>query len=260
MQKKHLPKYSDDPGARGVFRREPFKLKHFDTEKNLINGKLRGMGMEVLLEAEIVGSRMYTGPMYFIYNAVLRTIGNVEMDESGATSAAASGGSTEEAKNKALRECVSRGDRYTTTLHVINSSIVKLSKIVPAEKVYRGVSGMLLPPRLQEADSYNVKGGIEFAFLSCTRERSVALEYATRKTRSILLEMTMGMLDRGADLSWLSQYPHEKEVLFGPLTGIEVTSTRVESDVLVVSIRPSANVKALTIEQVIATRKTELAP
>ena len=105
------------------------------------------MGMEVLLEAEIVGSRMYTGPMYFIYNAVLRTIGNVEMDESGATSAAASGGSTEEAKNKALRECVSRGDRYTTTLHVINSCIVKVSKTVVAEKVYRGVSGMLLPPR-----------------------------------------------------------------------------------------------------------------
>ena len=33
--------------------------------------------------------------------------------------------------------------------------------------------------------------------------------------------MQMGMVDRGADLSWLSQYPHEREVLLPPLTGIE---------------------------------------
>ena len=26
------------------------------------------------------------------------------------------------------------------------------------------------------------------------------------------------MIDRGADLSWLSQYPHEREVLLPPLT------------------------------------------
>ena len=34
--------------------------------------------------------------------------------------------------------------------------------------------------------------------------------------------MPTGMIDRGADLEWLSQYPHEKECLFAPLTGIEV--------------------------------------
>jgi hypothetical protein len=33
--------------------------------------------------------------------------------------------------------------------------------------------------------------------------------------------LQMGMVDRGADLSWLSQYPHEREVLLPPLTGIE---------------------------------------
>ena len=40
----------------------------------------------------------------------------------------------------------------------------------------------------------------------------------------------MGMVDRGADLSWLSQYPGEKEVLFAPLTGMEVIGEpRVEN-------------------------------
>ena len=99
----------------------------------------------------------------------------------------------------------------------------------------------------------------------------------------------MGMVDRGADLSPLSQYPHEREILvrrrglelhsarlldcplpspharrltplplgcpsaspwqFAPLTGIEVLRTRVEGTVLVVESRLSVNLRALTIEQ-----------
>eukprot|EP00966_Prymnesium_polylepis_P137438 3175713-Prymnesium_polylepis.1 len=48
--------------------------------------------------------------------------------------------------------------------------------------------------------------------MSTTVQRQVALDYASQaKSRaSILLEFNMGMVGRGADLSWLSQYPHEK--------------------------------------------------
>ena len=35
---------------------------------------------------------------------------------------------------------------YVTTLHAINSGIVKTSKLTHAGKVYRGVSGLALPP------------------------------------------------------------------------------------------------------------------
>ena len=55
-----------------------------------------------------------------------------------------------------------------------------------------------------------------------------------------------------------TQYPHEKEILFAPLTGLEVRSTRVESDVLVVEAAPSINLVSLTIEQVIGKRKKML--
>ena len=58
------------------------------------------------------------------------------------------------------------------------------------------------------------------------------------------------MVDRGADLSWLSQYPHEKETLFGPLTGLEVHRTRVEDSLLVVETHLSTNPYAATMEQV----------
>ena len=62
----------------------------------------------------------------------------------------------------------------------------------------------------------------------------------------------MGMLDRGAELRWLSQYPHEDEILFPPLTGCEVQGIRVEGAVRVVSIRLSVNLTTPTVEQVVA--------
>jgi hypothetical protein len=37
------------------------------------------------------------------------------------------------------------GNQYVTTIHVINSAIVKLGKVIKAQSVYRGVSGRVLP-------------------------------------------------------------------------------------------------------------------
>ncbi len=95
---------------------------------------------------------------------------------------------------------------YTTTLHVINSAIIKLGKLTPAATVYRGMSLKKLPKRFEQKDDMNVRGGVEFGFMSCSLEREEALRYAQKSTElSILLEMQMGMIDRGADLSWISQ-------------------------------------------------------
>ena len=107
------------------------------------------------------------------------------------------------------------GNVYTTMLHVINSACIKLGKLTSAAKVYRGISGRHLPKLMHEADKYNVRGGVEFGFMSCTLDRRVAMHYASgRKDQSaVLFEMQMGMIDRGAELSWISQYPHEREIL-----------------------------------------------
>ena len=43
--------------------------------------------------------------------------------------------------------------------------------------------------------------------------------------------------------------PHEREILFAPLTGIEVSSTKVVGATLVVNVSLSVNLTALTIEQ-----------
>ena len=147
---------------------------------------------------------------------------------------------------------------YVTTLHVINSAIVKLGRLTRASTVYRGVAGMSLPDEFWEPNKMNVRGGVEYAFMSTTKDYSVALEYSMTRDGSlpIVFEVEMGMVDRGADLRWLSQYPHEAEILFAPLTGVDVRSVRVvHSSVLLVTVRLSVNMLAMTIEQVIAKMK-----
>jgi hypothetical protein len=89
----------------------------------------------------------------------------------------------------------------------------------------------------------------EFGFLSTSTNRDTAVAYSKGAT-SILLNMDQGMVDRGADIGWLSQYPHESEILFGPLTGLGVESTCVDGDVLVVNVRLSVNLSSQTIDQV----------
>lgn len=49
------------------------------------------------------------------------------------------------------------------------------------------------------------------------------------------------MVDRGCELSWISQYPHERECLFAPLTGFELLRTRVHNGVMVAEVRLSVN-------------------
>ena len=129
------------------------------------------------------------------------------------------------------------GNLYATTLHVINSAIVKLSKLSYAHKVYRGIRDRGLPDAFWKANESGVKGGIETAFMSTTLDRKIAMQYAGDGKIGIIFEIQQGMIDRGADLSWISQYPHEREITFTPLTGLEVQSTRVEGRVLVVGVR-----------------------
>ena len=79
---------------------------------------------------------MYTGPCFVKYNTVLRGLQS----------------SISFFKNKFIELC--SGNKYTTTLHVINSSCVKLSKLTYAAKVYRGVSGGRLPKNFRLANEY----------------------------------------------------------------------------------------------------------
>ena len=47
--------------------------------------------------------------------------------------------------------------------------------------------------------------------MSTTSHREVAMAYAASGGKGVVFEIQQGMVNRGADISWLSQYPHEKE-------------------------------------------------
>ena len=114
---------------------------------------------------------------------------------------------------------------YTTTIHAINSVVVKMSRLSKIKPLYRGWTDATLPKSFFEADGMGVKGGVEYGFSSTTTDRAQAVHYAEGKA-STVLQLVMGMIDRGADISWLSQYPHERETLLPPLMGLQVRQPR----------------------------------
>ena len=57
-------------------------------------------------------------------------------------------------------EAKSSLNTYTTTLHSINSAVIKLGKLTKATKVYRGITGMALP--LSFWESNEVRGALAY--------------------------------------------------------------------------------------------------
>jgi hypothetical protein len=134
-------------------------------------------------------------------------------------------------------------------------------------------------------------------FTSCSLELDEARTFARVMDETndtpIILEIQQGMIDRGADLAWLSQvlqhrhpfdgfahhplthqlvglqrpppfcqrattlpslsqYPHEREILFPPLLALEILHDRKQESILFVTMRPSVNLSSMTIEAGIA--------
>ena len=192
-----------------------------------------------LREEEVLALVLYTGPMFIKYNTVLR-------------------GFPEEGIN-ALK-----GNKYTTTIYCIVSGIIKLSKVMrlPDNRmVYRGLGGLELPEAFTTPDECGIRGGVEFAMMSTTLDRRVALQYAGQETPTIF-EINLGAIDRGASLTFLSQYPAEEEILLPPRSYLEVVGGMSRREAgedgrmfRIVSLKVNANATSSTIEQIEARRK-----
>ena len=218
-------------------RRAPRTLSSFKLELSKANARLKKLECAPVSEDEVLAARLYTGPLFQKYNSVLR------------------GRKSKSSKMFAKWYASCRGNQYTTTLHVINSAIAKLSQLTVATTVWRGVYGGVLPRDFWRPNEYNVRGGVEWAFLSCTTDYKVAFTYASSGSGpGIVFEFQQGMVDRGADLSWCSQYPHEREILFAPLSTLEILTTRVEGATLIISARLGVNVTDGMTDKVISRR------
>ena len=102
--------------ARGRTQLKPPSL--FADEIGRVSSELRKGGHSPLQEEEFISARLYTGPLFTKYNAVLRGVGR------GAAPSLIE-----------AREQLCGDNRYTTTLHCINSAVIKLSKLSCVQKV-----------------------------------------------------------------------------------------------------------------------------
>ena len=203
----------------GLSTRSALPPSHFKPHWTNVDMRLGVVGEQPLSLPEFLSLRLYTGPMYIKYNGVLRSHSGVPF-----------------LKTQAERLCLGNG--YTNTLHVLSASILKLGKIVKVATVYRAPGGAL-PTSFWAKQPEGVQGGLELAFMSTTTAKEEAMAYARRAPGMILFEIHQGFVARGASISWLSQYPNEEEILFPPLTTLEVTSTSVDGAVIIVSLRAS---------------------
>jgi hypothetical protein len=198
------------------------------------NRQLREANQPEVVMEEMIAAILYTGPMFVKYNGVLRGLSSespflrnqmislccskdIADAYLGSTPRdkpflAAAGSITFEVAKRSV-------NKYTSTLHAINSVIIKLGKLTKAIKVYRGIAGMKLPSEFWIPNEFGVRGGVEKAFMSTTTEQAVAMGYASggrcakQASVGIVIEVQQGMVNRGADISRLSQYPHEREIL-----------------------------------------------
>jgi ankyrin repeat protein len=194
-------------------------------------------------ECEVISGRAYTGPLYVKMNGSLRF-----------------------ASKKFGNQEHLKGNSYTNLIYACNSLLRKSSEISiipPGRTVFRGMSGVKLPECFKVCREGGGRGGVDFGFLSATTNELVAVSYLGGKAIPVLFQFDVGDIDRGASLSFLSQYPNEDEVLIPPLSYLEVIGDPFfkntdKGEVTVYPARINCNLKSQTIEEIKGHRQKEI--
>jgi hypothetical protein len=125
----HTPKdrllWPKDCGWKGNCGREVIPISEFMEKEE---AKRADLGRD-----EVIATRLYTGPMFVLYNAVLRGFPDKDVD--------------------CLKGTDGKENRYETTIFTISSAITKISKVTsvpPNCMLYRGLGGMILPRQFWE--------------------------------------------------------------------------------------------------------------
>ena len=156
-----------------------------------------------LRKEHVLALRLYTTPAFRSLNNPLRTFKQLE--------------------NGDLVEplTMSAEHKFPTTIFYIAEAIKMLRALDSKKKIkatlWRGMGGVNLP------DEFCNNGGTEMAPMSTTRDVRVAVRYAQQGERSVLFKIVVeSFMQLGAQLSWISVFPREEEILFPPLTHLKV--------------------------------------
>jgi len=223
-----------------------------------------------LMQVELVMLRLYTGPMYVIYNSRLRKILVILQEQLHGKEVST------QVLGEALKEVRRVESAYVTSILVLVSALVKLRTVCdlpPDKTVFRGFAGLNPPERFTVEDERGNRGGVEFGFLSTSTCKAQAMGYIDfERGMPQLYEMQLGQIDRGSDVSWISYFPQEAEMLLPPLCSLEangdpryedVEQTVMEGTqevkrtlkVMVWPVRVNVNLKGKTLDEHKAMRK-----
>ena len=131
---------------------------------------------------------------------------------------------------------------HAATTYYIQDGIMKLRATrahdaAAARTFWRGLEDMGM------GDEFLRQGGTEMACMSTTEDLQVArttfAKVGAVDNPLLMKVQCTSLMDCGADISWLSMYPGEKEVLFPPLTFLlPVGEPVVENGVTVITVQP----------------------
>jgi hypothetical protein len=150
-------------------------------------------------DAGVLGLRLYSVSTFSAMNTALRSTGTALHNK------AHSGSPVPELK---FRACIQSARKCLLEMAALPRE---------ATNTYRGVTGYL-------ADEFeHSRMGMDFAFASATTDRKVAEVFIGSAEKRILFELLYASACPGVDISMLSVYPGQKEVLFPPCTGLCLT-------------------------------------
>ena len=150
-----------------------------------------------LTRAEVIALILYTGPMFQVYNCILRRFPQNIYD--------------------VYANSDSDPNLFSTTIFVLVSAVQKLSRsnlIPPGTQLYRGMGGLMdLPDCFLQSDENGCCGYVEWGFMSTTTDRGIAVQYSGVKQgrpKATVMVIHPSSVDRGACIVEFSQYPGEK--------------------------------------------------
>ena len=193
------------------------ETNHFITER-----RRSGLGTNLpesyalLTRDEVLAVRLYSGPAYQPLNGFLRQVSHLSGD---------------------FRKVAGKDVRLTfsATVGHLCHAIRKLAAVATAEEaqrpLFRGVRGEL-PNSFWHPDKQGFVCATDCAFMSVSRNRQTPIDYMGLG-HNVLWRLapgleTPGAFHYGADISGLSQFAGEEEILFPPCTML-VASTEGES-------------------------------
>jgi ankyrin repeat protein len=158
-----------------------------------------------LKDFEVLALVLYTGPMYVVYNAILR-----------------------QHPAAMYQQFNDGGNTFPTTIFVLVSAVTKVTKrtrIPEGTLLYRGLGGRIdLPDHFFSLDSNGTSGYADWGFMSTTANLETALGYSglkQKRAKAMIMVIETMSVDKGADISMFSQYPGEKEFLWAPCSFVQ---------------------------------------